>query len=205
VILALAAVSTLSAAVAMPHNVLETFAAPTGLRWPQAAFLKDSGIEVTYNTSELHHSGDWVRSCPFVESCLRPDQTGCLCCPQVKVAWKGVLEPQASDMLAVFCPPDAYKIGGAAVKYANASDSPGYLESGAGSTALRLVNLRCDMRIVLLRVDTSTVIAVGPVLHNLNPNEPTGVHLMRTQEPTWVTARLLLCFLCACQTGHRSS
>ncbi|KAL4852697.1 putative dolichyl pyrophosphate Man9GlcNAc2 alpha-1 [Chlorella vulgaris] len=161
VILALAAVSTLSAAVAMPHNVLETFAAPTGLRWSQAAFLKDSGIEVTYNTSELHHSGDWV-----------------------KVAWKGVLEPQASDMLAVFCPPDAYEIGGAAVKYANASDSPGYLESGAGSTALRLVNLRCDMRIVLLRADTSTVIAVGPVLHNLNPNEPTGVHLMRTQEPT---------------------
>lgn len=58
------------------------------------------------------------------------------------MSWSGVRNPQPSDLLAVYAPPDAFKQQRAPVKFINASDAEGYLWSGAGSLALRLVNLR---------------------------------------------------------------
>jgi len=41
------------------------------------------------------------------------------------------------------------------------------------------------MRWVFIRGgEQPTVVARGPVLRNANPNEPTGVHLMRTRSPS---------------------
>lgn len=99
---------------------------------------------------------------------------------------RGVPSPQPTDLLAVYAPPDAYAAGLAPVKFANATDAPGYLEHGAGSHLLRLVNVRADMRVVLVRGGDSQpeVAAVGPVLRNVAPNQPTGIHLMRTRSPT---------------------
>lgn len=42
-----------------------------------------------------------------------------------------------------------------------------------------------DMRWVFVRGgEQPTVVARGPVLRNANPNEPTGVHLMRSRSPS---------------------
>ena len=42
-----------------------------------------------------------------------------------------------------------------------------------------------DMRWVFVRGgEQPTVVTRGPVLRNANPNQPTGVHLMRTRSPS---------------------
>jgi len=60
----------------------------------------------------------------------------------VELSWSGVRDPQPDDLLALYTPPDAYKQHKAPVKFVNASDAEGYLSSGGGRLALRLVNLR---------------------------------------------------------------
>lgn len=48
-----------------------------------------------------------------------------------------------------------------------------------------LPRCRSDMRWVFVRGgEQPTVVARGPVLRNANPNEPTGVHLMRSRSPS---------------------
>lgn len=145
------------------HNVLERF--PTAqLRWEDTlgSVSRSRGIKISYNVTELRASGDWV-----------------------EVSWSGVRDPQPGDLLALYTPPDAYKQHKAPVKFVNASDAEGYLRSGAGSLPLRLVNLRSDMRWVFVRGgEQPTVVTRGPVLRNANPNQPTGVHLMRTRSPS---------------------
>ncbi len=66
----------------------------------------------------------------------------------------------------VCSPPNAYADGRAPIKFANASDAPGHLASGGGSLTLRLVNMRADVRVVLVRggPDQPTVAARGPVI-----------------------------------------
>ncbi|KAL4458159.1 hypothetical protein ABPG75_013024 [Micractinium tetrahymenae] len=157
---ALAAVC--GAAAVEKHNVLEHFPAPSLVRVALAS-AGSHGIHISYNTTKLHGSGQWI-----------------------VVSWSGVPSPDPSDLLAVYSPPDAYAAGKAPIKFANASDSQGHLASGAGSVQLRLLNLRADMRVVLVRggPDQPTVVAQGPVIRNRNPNEPTGIHLMRTRSPS---------------------
>lgn len=149
-------------AAAEKHNVLEHFPAPSSIRVALAS-AASHGIHITYNTSKLHGSGQWIT-----------------------VSWSGVPSPDPSDLLAVYSPPDAYAAGSAPVKFANASDAPSHLASGGGSLALRLVNLRADIRVVLVRggPDQPAVVARGPVIRNRNPNEPSGIHLMRTRSPS---------------------
>lgn len=81
-------------------------------------------------------------------------------------AWRPCAEQLPRRARPLHSPPDAYAAGKAPIKFANASDAPGYLASGAGSLALRLVNLRANMRVVLVRggPDRPVVAARGPVI-----------------------------------------
>ena len=111
----------------------------------------------SYNTTEFVGSGMWV-----------------------EVALAGVHDPSADDLLAVFSPPDAHLEDPprAPVKYELAAAAgAAYLSSGEWRLALRLVNLREDFRVVLVRhgdFDRMKVVAEGPVITNANKNEMTG-------------------------------
>ncbi|KAL4435011.1 hypothetical protein ABPG77_003836 [Micractinium sp. CCAP 211/92] len=161
-VLAAALAGVCSPAAAEKHNVLEHFPAASSVRVALAS-AGSQGIHIHYNTSKLHGSGQWI-----------------------EVSWSGVPSPDPSDLLAVYSPPNAYADGRAPIKFANASDAPGHLASGGGSLTLRLVNMRADVRVVLVRggPDQPTVAARGPVIRNRNPNEPSGIHLMRTRSPS---------------------
>lgn len=88
------------------HNHLERFNAAA---FDLGRHHHDPEVRLSYNISELSHGGQWV-----------------------EVAFEGVADPSTDDVVALFVPADAYRDGAAPVKYANASEAPGYLEIGAG-------------------------------------------------------------------------
>lgn len=79
-------------------------------------------------------------ACQWPTSPLPANHPSCPC--QMEVSFSGVPDPQSSDLLAVYSPPDAYAAGAAPVKFANASEAEGYMETGSGVLKLRLVNIR---------------------------------------------------------------
>lgn len=106
---------------------------------------------------------------------------------QVEVSWEGVPDPQDTDLLAVYSPPDAFAHGASPIKFANCSEAPHHVARGSGTLALRLVNVRADWRVVFVRLapDGEPLLsAAGPVLRNAAPNEPTGVHLLASGSHT---------------------
>jgi acid phosphatase type 7 len=133
------------------HNYLEAFNSQN------SKFKPETSIVIKCNISELSRNGEWV-----------------------EVSWSGVSKPKEADMLALFAPPDAYHDGAAPVKYAYANSSANYIKTGSGSMSFRLVNLRSDVRFVFVKggIDKPSVVAEGPAIKNVNPNEPTGIHLI---------------------------
>lgn len=129
-------------AAAEKHNVLEHFPAPSSIRVALAS-AASHGIHITYNTSKLHGSGQWVRSGEGYEAGLgngtalatasaklytlkrirafslplaTPGRTSL---SQITVSWSGVPSPDPSDLLAV------YRRGGAVGQRAGQPLAPG--------------------------------------------------------------------------------
>lgn len=138
------------------HNYLEKY------RTPEMDIELDSHVQLWYNASTFNRSGEWV-----------------------EVSFAGVAHPHRMDIVALFAPADAYERGSAPVKYEFADQSPEYLGTGSGRLRFRLVNLRQDMRFVMVRhpYTRPVVFAKGPELWNADPNELTGIHLMPGHRP----------------------
>ncbi|KAL6786044.1 hypothetical protein ACKKBG_A01170 [Auxenochlorella protothecoides x Auxenochlorella symbiontica] len=139
------------------HNYLEKF--PSGL----LPLEKEHDVSIHYNATSLQHSGDWV-----------------------EVSVQGVARPHRDDILALYAPADAHLHGAAPVKYEYVRADARYLKHGHATLSLRLINLRVDMRFVLVRGGdggTPKLVGEGPVLPNANPNELTGIHLMPGHRP----------------------
>ena len=99
---------TLQHAYAEPHNYLERFEASRLLIGQEGTRGTDTRLEV--NITELRYSGEWVI-----------------------MQLQGVSDPQPTDLLALFSPPDAYERQAAPVKYENCTASPDYLQTGSAS------------------------------------------------------------------------
>lgn len=138
------------------HNYLEKF------RSHEMEMALESGVKLWYNSTEVNRSGDWV-----------------------EVSFSGVQRPHRMDIVALFVPADAYKRGSAPVKYEFAEQAQDYAQKGSGVLRFRVINLRQDMRFVLVRhpFKRPRVLAEGPVLRNGDPNELTGLHLMPGHRP----------------------
>lgn len=150
------------------HNPLQQWAAEAA----SEAHSPANGISLQINTTVLKSSGDWV-----------------------EVKWSGVPYPSYDDLIAVYVPANASITATAPAKFKFvARADPGHMQEGAGSTRFRMLNMRADMRFVFVRGGpvAPQIVASSEVLQLLHPNEPTGVHLALTGNPSemlvqWVT------------------
>lgn len=114
----------------------------------------------------------------------------------VAVSIAGVADPSDGDILALFAPANAYWDGSAPVKYEFLTADPHYLTTGTADLSFRLLNLRTDMRFMLISggLRNPSAEAEGPIIHVHSSDIPTGIHLLVGERPSetrvqWTTAR----------------
>lgn len=111
----------------------------------------------------------------------------------VEVSWSGLRAGAYDDYIAVF-PAGADPLESAPIKYQWAARSPSHLLLGAGATTFRLLNMRQDLRIALVRngLQFPVIAAWSQVVKVAHPNQPMQGHLSLTGKQgevmvQWVT------------------